>query len=665
MSRTQTQGDQSVIDVALPRLRLPTRSQLATIIPAIDQNFNSPLRIFASNPSDALLNIAPQQVQRADGVGQSVPPVSSTIPTVPASTINFQTGATTGASFVGLTFPTTTVGQFRRLGLTLLASGQINAIWSAQAASVGALANPGTLFVRNGIPIGWIDLEATAATAFKTAGSATSIIENAVGGTSRINLFGSGGSGGAGAGDANSFLEDLKARLRDSFWGWVTPNIFSQQEQALIDVSSTGTYDIAGAEYDLPAVGNRFVSTNLLGSAFRSSDAETAGAELHVLWNNLDTAAVYELSLNGGTTWQPLTMNRIGESKKYVGEVQFNPSTSVIHEFAIANEDGTEAFNATTRQFLAMPIVVGAGVKQKVISGNVYLNKTGLPLGDLFIRLVRDSAGSPSLLAADILAESSPISIGSMAAGNVTIPFSVVARLPAGTYHLMLVPSDQYRSSFVAGTTEIRWRTDSSAPVYAAGDLRAYNGTAWSAITGEDACFQLTGFAYDLRIRITSSQANVSLNGMGVFFAEQGAYKKDTPLPEYQRFVVNGSNDQTSFVITQFVPDPDTLRVFEGFAGRSLLFGKDFTINGQTITFASGTFLFPGDTAPVLFDQRMGFGQGNDRAMNILAANFLGSLDPAFDLSQAGRGILLRRPDGVLREIRLDNDDNIVIETAP
>jgi hypothetical protein len=61
----------------------------------------------------------------------------------------------------------------------------------------------------------------------------------------------------------------------------------------------------------------------------------------------------------------------------------------------------------------------------------------------------------------------------------------------------------------------------------------------------------------------------------------------------------------------------------------------------------------------------MGFGQGNDRALNILAANYLGSQDPQFDLSVAGKGPLLKRPDGTLRMVRLDNNDNIVIESVP
>jgi hypothetical protein len=45
----------------------------------------------------------------------------------------------------------------------------------------------------------------------------------------------------------------------------------------------------------------------------------------------------------------------------------------------------------------------------------------------------------------------------------------------------------------------------------------------------------------------------------------------------------------------------------------------------------------------------------------LLAANHLGSIDPTVDKSANGRGIFLRRPDGTLREICIDDNDNIVI----
>jgi hypothetical protein len=157
---------------------------------------NFPLRMFASFPTpNPLLNFEASNLELGSGVGRSVPPIESVVPTVAASSINFQTGVTAGTTFTveGAAFalPTTTIGQYRRVAFVLNSSGAIDMKFSAANAVLASLENPGALFDSlTGIPIGWIDLEATAATAYKTAGSATAIIENKVSGTSRINIFG-------------------------------------------------------------------------------------------------------------------------------------------------------------------------------------------------------------------------------------------------------------------------------------------------------------------------------------------------------------------------------------------------------------------------------------------------------------------------------------------
>ena len=62
------------------------------------------------------------------------------------------------------------------------------------------------------------------------------------------------------------------------------------------------------------------------------------------------------------------------------------------------------------------------------------------------------------------------------------------------------------------------------------------------------------------------------------------------------------------------------------------------------------------------FDQsEQGAFDNSDVNGNLLATNHLGSTDPNIDRSQNGRGIFLRRPDGTLREITIDDTDNIVV----
>jgi hypothetical protein len=220
MAKTYIQNDQTVNEAALPISRKAARTETKDILAAFDTNFNTPFRLYASNPSSAVLNIESNEITLSDGTGKSVPPIKNQIPTVAASTINFQTGSTTGATFVDLTFPTTTVGNFRRLGLSLLQNGNIKAIWSPQSGTFGGLANPGTVLSRGAIPIGWIDLEATAVTAFKTAGSATNIIENSVGGVPRIHVFGSGGGGGGADLNVDTFTGTTITATNDTIQSW-------------------------------------------------------------------------------------------------------------------------------------------------------------------------------------------------------------------------------------------------------------------------------------------------------------------------------------------------------------------------------------------------------------------------------------------------------------
>jgi len=207
MVRTRGQSDQDVHESSLPKLKLPARSEQLAIFDGIDQNFDSPLRAFESDPADAFLNIAPQEFVRANGVGQSVAPINDVVPSFVQSTINFQTLATAGGTF-DIVFPASTVGQFRRMGLTLLGSGTIKAVFSAENAVLASVANPGTLFV-NGVGLLWLDLECTDVSGkFKTAGSATDIIENKVGADSRIHAFAGGGANLSAVFDEDTIVVD-------------------------------------------------------------------------------------------------------------------------------------------------------------------------------------------------------------------------------------------------------------------------------------------------------------------------------------------------------------------------------------------------------------------------------------------------------------------------
>jgi hypothetical protein len=106
------------------------------------------------------------------------------------------TGLSPGSLNAGdfdITWPTpNTVGRFRRVGFCFIGSGKIKVTFSAESVTQGALANAGTLIPSNSLPLGYVDLVCTNTLGyFKTAGSATNVIENA-----QIYRFAQGAGGG-------------------------------------------------------------------------------------------------------------------------------------------------------------------------------------------------------------------------------------------------------------------------------------------------------------------------------------------------------------------------------------------------------------------------------------------------------------------------------------
>jgi hypothetical protein len=189
--------DRQIVNRAtLEVIAAQANTQVSVILPDFNAELDVPLRLHASFPTpDTNMHLRASVTTTGDGGQKSMPPLSGQIITWPNSTINFQAGTTTGGTFSPnsgagtITLPTSTVGYYIRAGFTLLSTGVVEVIFSPQSSTLGGLANPGTLFTISGLALGWIDLQATAATAYKTANSTSNIIENAPGGTPAIHRF--------------------------------------------------------------------------------------------------------------------------------------------------------------------------------------------------------------------------------------------------------------------------------------------------------------------------------------------------------------------------------------------------------------------------------------------------------------------------------------------
>jgi hypothetical protein len=629
---------------ALPRLGTAAGATVEAILDKINVEANAPLRMFASATPDAVLNFSSSLVDAADNAKEIVSPVKKQIfAGLVNPTINFQTQAVSNAADFDIVFPASTVGFFRHVCFTLTSAGKIKATFSPEVALEANLANPGAFFTSGGLPIGYVTLVCTnVAGYFKTAGSATNIIENA-----KIFRFGSGAGGGSGTGDASAFATDMKIRLLSSFYEFVTPVEFSIDEQTLTG-SATSVFDSADSVYLFSSAAQNFVSVNMFNAEFLANDEDSRRVELHVQWlddSSRDDAAVYEASLNG-TNYETITMTRQGLTQRFTGDKLLAvPANSTVSTQASTNT--TTELNATTVQSFSAPVVLATknAVRQLVLE----LDKLGSPTGSYIISICKDNAGVPGDVLYSTIALASSLSAGT----NVITLNNFRNVLAIGTYHIKIETDATYKAGFSAGVNSVRLNTNSG------GNDLVFNGTTWSA-GSTDLKYTLSGHPYDLRVRITSSAGGKKLQAFGVFYDEQQG-DVVTGTQALQKFKFSGDDNITSFAVTQFLPDPNHLKIYDITSGQ-VYRHPAFNIDGHTITFASGTFTVPGETIELIFDQSEGSGFDNsDNNANLMAANHLGSTDATLDKSINGRGILIRNSAGELKEIWLDASNNLNI----
>lgn len=191
---TKLQSNQMVNEAPLKSLGQASRSEMKDIVESIQKEVDVPLRIHASFPApDARVNFSDSFLVAADGAKKVMGPTGNLVHTLSGAFINFQTQAVSNAANFEVVWPVTnTVGRFRRIGFALNEFGKIVVLFSTEQTTLGAVINPGALFV-TGTPLGYIEVECTnSAGYFKTVGSSTNIIENA-----SIFRFAAGAGGGA------------------------------------------------------------------------------------------------------------------------------------------------------------------------------------------------------------------------------------------------------------------------------------------------------------------------------------------------------------------------------------------------------------------------------------------------------------------------------------
>jgi len=251
MPRTYGQTAYDVNQDALPVMGKGSRTPLDQVFASLDNSHDFPFRLRQSQPTaDANLVIGANKIEFGDGTARSSAPADDTLQDYVETTVNFQTGALSGGTVTrdgsAFSIPTTTVGYFRRVAFVYQSQqNQVDCTFSAEVAALGSLADPGDLFaLLDGEKIGYIDIEATAATAFKSAGSASNIIENKVGSDSRIINFGSGSGGGAGE------ITDLKFQSVSGNTLTIKKGYYKLSDGKYLYLASDLSYDLSGITVD-------------------------------------------------------------------------------------------------------------------------------------------------------------------------------------------------------------------------------------------------------------------------------------------------------------------------------------------------------------------------------------------------------------------------------
>lgn len=461
-------------------------------------------------------------------------------------------------------------------------------------------------------------------------------------------------------------IDDWASQGPYALW---TPNIIAQASTSLVAAfTGTAALNVADSTILFGTIGDTMTSVQQLDPVEfianpNSILADIGQADVLVYWKrgSIDTAATYQLSRDGGGTYQTITMTNAGSATDaYYGSLTFANTESLATFFSHTTGAALQVLQTGNPSQFAEKFTVPAG--SAWVAQDIVLNVSSASAapntrnGNLYLNIVKDSAGSPSLSSTDVLVTSVAYSASAITSGadnTFAIPNTV---LPAGDYWIVMFGDAAY---YTGGN--LVFITDASS----GGHWASFNGTAWSVNSG-DFKSQLQGRVLDLRLKITSGTGNAKLAAATVAYSPQLA-GSTTTASNRQRFTFNSLTDTNTFTLTQFTPDPNLMVVHHVETGLTYLYGI-WSLQGNTIVFPAHFFNPDGISRTVTLQASQNAGgsfNNADQNALLLAANHLGSTDATIDKSLAGFGPILRRPDGTLRMVALDNLDNITITSVP
>ena len=467
--------------------------------------------------------------------------------------------------------------------------------------------------------------------------------------------LGSGGSGGTGTGDASSFTENLKHRLNTSFYNEAASIVISVDENTYIDNSSTAKYKNTDGVYEFKNVGEQVITTNLFSDDFYSNTNSVNKLEVYADWDGAYYSynSLYYASLDGGVNYSPITMSKQGSSSLFAGEVTV--TDSIVEGFFSSEASGFLPLNSTNYKSFAVSF--GLSSKSVITQLEIPIKKTGSPQGSIAFKIYKVVDNGSGEQPVDTVYYSSQY-CPDLSSGESVVTINLKRVLVSGNYWISIEGDSTYRSSYTTGNkVELKGASFTEYTSY------EYN-TSWS-FSDFTIGATVSGYTYDLRLKIESTEAPIILKAFGVLYDEELSGSLPDVVDNSQIFVFSGSENKRTFTITKFLPDATKLKVYDVNTGQVYIYPA-FMISGYNVVFPSGTFsTSASDTITLKFEQI--YGSGFDYSttnLSLLVENHLGSNDATMDKSVSGRGILQRDSAGALKEVWIDAFGNLNI-TAP
>jgi hypothetical protein len=505
---TKIDNRQSRQRSALDQLSNSTNLRLDNILNLMNDELQMPLRMRATATPNQVLNIDPITVQTLDsgeghGRRRTIPPISNLLPTFTGATITFPTSSggsiTTTGTFSGGPYTLTVAsGNWIKVMIALTSDGKLLLTFGTEGASEAAAGLPGTS--SGTFAIGYVAMQ-------NTAGTIQTVTDLRI-----YQFVGGGGSGSGGSG--NELLESLRNMLDDSSYEMLSSNIFSTDQQTQIaTLGGTATFSLVDSAVTFAAASDSVTSTDHLDPDFLAASLDVTSASLVAYWKSgaVDPAATYQISRDGGSHYQTMTMSRIGSTTVgFQGEYNWTrEEEDAFSDTFSTTSSNTEFTNvAGTKEALGQRFVLSA--QTHITSIGLYLSKVGSPTGTYTFKLVGDN-GANNVQELVLYFQSAAQNVSSLTGSAALVSVACDVDLPAGTYHVVAVTDGTYKNAYVASTTAMRLHGAAASPT---GDF--FNDSVWAGEATLKYAYAVSGgtesFASVSTYAVANADATVTLN---------------------------------------------------------------------------------------------------------------------------------------------------------